>query len=186
MAFEGDYISIAQTKDESGKDVLAFYRIAKGTALDQETFEDESARVDETSGENGYTIKSAQEWWEVFGHYVSSDLTVDVGGESKTIRYEEKFFYKFLDGFNELDEQTKIENFFVSKNGMVYVKVPEGKIFYMGDNRAHSTDARDYGFAERNLVVGRAEFIVYDYNFVSRLWEVVKFYFKQVEEFFAR
>ena len=186
MAFEGDYISIAQTQDANGNNILAFYRIAKGTDLNQETFDDESAKVDETSGANGYTIKSAQEWWNVFGRYVNSDLTVDVNGQTKTVRYDEKFFEKFLKDFDALDQQTKNENFFISKNGMVYVKVPKGKIFYMGDNRAHSDDARDFGFADKTNVVGRTEIIVYDYNFANRLLEVVKFYFKQVEEFFAR
>ena len=50
----------------------------------------------------------------------------------------------------------------------------------------NSTDSREVGFCDKTYVVGRTEIIVYNYNFVNRLWEVVKFYFKEMETFFAR
>ena len=80
----------------------------------------------------------------------------------------------------------KPSNVYVSENGLIYVQVPEGKYFCMGDNRGHSDDSRKNGFYDVEYIVGRVEFIVYDHNFGNRLWEVVKYYFGQVEEFFAR
>jgi len=39
------------------------------------------------------------------------------------------------------------------------VLVPPGKYFFLGDNSANSKDSRDWGFADKQWVVGRALFI---------------------------
>ncbi|MBE7075754.1 MAG: hypothetical protein E7375_01630 [Clostridiales bacterium] len=168
LAEAGDYITIAKTEN----DEYAFYRIPKGSDLS--TYTDEMARVDETSGVNGYTIYSSEQWWEERDKAQISTIS-----EISDVEYEDKFFNRFI--ANREQYQTHI-----SENGMIYVQVPEGKVFFMGDNRARSTDCREKGFEDKEKIVGRTEFIVYDYNFANRLLEVVKFYFKQMEEFFAR
>lgn len=38
-------------------------------------------------------------------------------------------------------------------------KVPEGKLFVMGDNRRNSVDGRSFGFIEADSVLGEADFI---------------------------
>lgn len=181
MGLEGDYISIALHDDGTGAK-LYFYRIAKGTSFDKETFEDESARLDESKGENGYKIFSHDEWTE--SKEISTFLGDGAEGLDQTF-YEKIFFQTFLE--EHLQEiSSGSEDFFVSKSGMVYVKVPKGKFFCMGDNRGHSGDSRENGFYETSQIVGIAEIIIYDHNFGKRLVKVVDYYFSQVQKFFAR
>lgn len=37
-----------------------------------------------------------------------------------------------------------------------WYQIPDGKYFVMGDNREHSSDARDFGAIEKDLIIGRA------------------------------
>ncbi len=177
MAMEGDYITIAKSKNENNEDCFYFYRIEKGTNL--ESFDDEMAKLDEGNGEN-YKIKSATEWFEK--GKVSAEKKAS--GKENSFVYELDFYNNFLDDYFSLI-QTEYE-YFVSNAGLVYVKVPENMFFFMGDNRAYSADSRILGFYNTNRIVGRCEFIVYNYDFATRLWEVVKFYFHEMEKFFAR
>lgn len=179
MAVEGDYITIAKGKTESGEDCFYFYRIANGENIEE--FSDDDAKLVENRGENGYNIYGYQDWFD--NREVSVDISVEVEGQVFTNNYEENFYLTFLDGYGKTDVEF---DYFVSNSGLIYVKVPEGKVFCMGDNRGHSTDSRENGFFDKNFVVGRAEFIIYNHNFVNRIWEVIKFYFSEVEKFFAR
>lgn len=183
MAFEGDYISVAVHKDEEGDDNLYFYRIASGTDLSD--FDEETARVDESSGVNGYTIYSYGDW------LFNKDCTTFLSEENldasslNTHYYEDDFFATYLDGHLEEILQGS-DDFFVSKSGLVFVKVPEGKYFCMGDNRGHSVDSRENGFYDFDKIIGRVEIVIYDYNFGRRLGGVIKYYFTQIGKFFAR
>lgn len=188
MALEGDYISIAYHDDGHGNQALYFYRIPKGVNLSQ--FNDESARLDESTGKMGYTIYSYEEWMD------RKSLSTFIGDEQTSaerfnkVKYENDFFGTFLDGhleeISQLEYGKSNENFFVSSAGIVYVKVPKGKFFCMGDNRGHSSDSRDNGFYDMKQIVGRVEIVIYNYNFGKRLLKVVDYYFAQVEKFFAR
>lgn len=180
MAQEGDYISIAVTKNDLGQDCFKFYRIENGTDLTD--FDDSSAIVDETSGALGYTIYSESSWYSIHNTSVGANTKIEVDG--KTVEYEDRFYYTFLK--NEYGTSDSKYEYFVSNAGQIYVKVPQGKVFYMGDNRARSTDGRERGFADRKNVVGRCEFIVKDFSFWSRIGEVIKYYFAEVQDFFAR
>lgn len=179
MAVEGDYITIAKGKTESGEDCFHFYRIPNGT--DSETFSDEDSILIESEGENGYSIYGYEDWYE--NRNASIDISIEVDGQTFTNNYEENFYLTFLDDYGKADAEF---NYFVSKKGLIYVQVPQDKVFCMGDNRGHSTDSRENGFYDKNFIVGRAEFIIYNHNFVNRIWEVIKFYFSEVEKFFAR
>lgn len=171
VAQGGDYITIAKVGEE-----YRYFRIPKGTNLEE--FSDEQAIVDET-GALGYSIYSYAAW---------SDLAdpIEININDQTHTYEEAFYNTFLKEYYMLDENEKAESFYVSASGLLFVKVPEGKFFCMGDNRAFSTDSRKHGFFDQSHMVGRTEFVVYNYNFVNRIVEVVKFYFAEVEKFFAR
>ena len=112
-----------------------------------------------------------------------SELKIEKNGKSYSHQYEYNFYETFLKNYTQESSE-----FYVSDNGLLYVKVPQGKFFYMGDNRAHSSDARetDKGFGNNNYIVGKVESFVFNYNFANRLWEVVKYYFKEIDKFFAR
>lgn len=178
MAFEGDFITVAKGVTDAGEDCFYFYRIPKNSDL--ESFSDENARLNEVSGDLGYKIRGYEDWYK--NREATLDINVEINGQNFAHQYELNFFQTFLDGF----ESNQSFNYHISADGLVYVQVPEGQVFYMGDNRGHSTDCRERGFADYDFIVGRTEFIVYNYNFGNRLWEVVKFYFNQMEDFFAR
>lgn len=55
---------------------------------------------------------------------------------------------------------------YMVSDGVYKYKVPEGKVFVMGDNRNHSTDGRcpEVGFVDNSDVLGEAVFRLYPLN----------------------
>ena len=49
-------------------------------------------------------------------------------------------------------------------------KVPKGKYWVMGDSRKNSKDARYWGFLDKDLIHGRASFIIYSVDSEESLW----------------
>ncbi|MGZ3712046.1 MAG: signal peptidase I [Bdellovibrionota bacterium] len=49
--------------------------------------------------------------------------------------------------------------------------VPAGKYFMMGDNRDNSADGRYFGFVARELLIGRAERVLFSFDFSRHLAE---------------
>ena len=166
IAQAGDYVTIA-TGTYEGAPCFYVYRIsaAEMSSLDVTIFEDESAKLVE-DGANGYQINTYGNWF---------------ANSSAFLNYESSFYNSFLS--SEVEDNFE---YFVSDSGLKYVKVPKNKVFCLGDNRGHSGDSRVSGFYDVSNLVGRVEFVVYNHNFVNRLWEVVKFYFSETEKFFAR
>ncbi len=171
VARGGDYVTIAKVDGQ-----YRYFRIPKGTNLEE--FTDAQAIVDET-GSLGYKIYDYAQWTELLDQ-------IEININDHTHAYEEAFYNTFLKEYHSLTNQEKADKFYISPEGLLYVKVPEGQVFCMGDNRAFSTDSRKHGFFDEKDVVGRTEFVVRNYNFVNRIVEVVKFYFSEVEKFFAR
>lgn len=173
MALEGDYVTIAKgsfTQNGETFDTFFFYRISAEDmkTLDKESFVDETAKLVENAGDNGYQIYDYKDW-------ANASEIYDISG------YESKFYWQFLEG-----EDLMSDEFFVSKSGLVYVKVPENKVFCLGDNRGHSSDSRENGFYSLDNTVGRVDIVVKNQNLLNRWSEVVKFYFSQATKFFAR
>lgn len=112
-----------------------------------------------------------------------SKWSLDYFHEEDNVLYEKGFYDKFLSvGNYTLFSQGEGEN------KVVYVQVPENSYFCLGDNREHpnSKDSRFYGFFKDDSVVGTVDIFVYDYSFVNRVLKVIEFYYKEVEDFFAR
>ena len=55
------------------------------------------------------------------------------------------------------------------RDNMPAVRVPEGMLFVMGDNRDNSADSRFWGFLPRNLVLGRALIVFWSWEFTEPL-----------------
>ena len=169
LATGGDYVTIARSGNS-----YYIYRIAKENVVLDENgimtgslIEDVNARLQENErGGFSYNID-----------YISwgAEPGILQGG----ITYEAQFYNQFIADADE-------EDLFTSSNGLIYVKVPEDHVFCLGDNRANSRDSRYYGYFSLDEIVGDVEIIVYDYSFGNRVLQVISFYYRQVEEFFAR
>lgn len=169
LATGGDYVTIARSGNS-----YYIYRIAKENVVLDENgimtgslIEDVNARLQENErGGFSYNID-----------YISwgAEPGILQGG----ITYEAKFYNQFIADADE-------EDLFISGGGLIYVRVPEDHVFCLGDNRANSRDSRYYGYFSLDEIVGDVEIIVYDYSFGNRVLQVIGFYYRQVEEFFAR
>ena len=171
VAEEGDFVSIAKSGNS-----FYLYRIdAEDITLNENSeytsmISDENAIVYENERNTGYEIR--YEDWNNLDERIYNGVYYDSG-----------FFSQFIQGYINGNDTF---SYYVSSDDLIYVQVPENSTFCLGDNRAHSSDSRTYGFISYDNIVGDVEITVYNYSFVNRVWEVIKYYYKQVEEFFAR
>ena len=171
VAEEGDFVSIAKSGNS-----FYLYRIdAEDMTLNENNeyttlVSDENAIIYENKRNTGYEIRYDD--WNGVDERIYNGVHYDFG-----------FYSQFIQGYvNESDAYS----YYVSSDDLVYVQVPENYTFCLGDNRAHSSDSRTYGFISYDNIVGDVEITVYNYSFVNRVFEVIKYYYYQVEEFFAR
>ena len=166
VAESGDYVTIAK----SGEDFYLYRIPASMMTLNLEgekesLISDSDAMVVENKNSSGYDV-------------VWDETSIQYDGDKI---YEYKFYEKFL-----LNMTNSNFDYYISDDGLKYVCVPEGYTLCLGDNRAVSADSRRYGFMLYDNIVGYVELFVYDYSFGNRVLEVIKFYYSQVEDFFAR
>lgn len=176
VAEEGDFVSIAKSGNS-----FYLYRIdAEDITLNENSeytsmISDEKAIIYENKRNTGYEIE--------YNDWNSVDERIYNG-----VYYDYEFYEEFINkkGYFDNEEKYHPYNYYVSSDNLIYVQVPENYTFCLGDNRAHSSDSRTYGFISYDNIVGDVEITVYNYSFVNRVFEVIKYYYYQVEEFFAR
>ncbi len=122
-------------------------------------------------------IKSATEWTRNSAIY---SQTVTVGEE----KYEKCFYDKFLAEGCEYEV--------IDADGVLFFQVPEYEVFYLGDNRAHSSDSRQRGTAKVRNIEGVAEIILSgankkDANVLGiKFSSLFSFYWQKLTAFFSR
>lgn len=137
LGFGGDYVTIVKVDNEGESNYeYRFMRVKKNSP---------TVEIIEEDYINGYSGWNDKE----------ELLTED------NIAYEKVFYKTFM-----VIHHYEYKTFKVSLDGgksysdVVFFKIPENEIFFMGDNRAHSTDSRAEGALPLKKVVGKVVEIV--------------------------
>ncbi len=100
---------------------------------------------------------------------------IGVGGDTVKIDYNvNKVFVNDEEISNEHINGTMINkgmfdpNYLIS-DGVYQYKVPDGKVFVMGDNRNNSTDSRTIGFIDSKDVLGHVIFRLYPFKKLGKV-----------------
>ena len=97
---------------------------------------------------------------------------IATGGE--TVEIKEGDVY--INGKLLTEPQIIRQNYYYNREDWKYgrsnltIKVPENSYFVLGDNSAHSSDSRNWGFVKRQDLVGKAFFIYWPPN----RWKTIK------------
>ena len=90
-------------------------------------------------------------------------------------------YFSYIE-FNNLIEKQKIKGAnYLRINGVDYLEIQNGFVFYMGDNRSSFTASKDcleYGCVERSKVVGKANIIVYKSK--NAFGQILSYYFNKL------
>ncbi len=103
------------------------------------------------------------------------------------VEYENLFFQTYFGSNSKYSSELVVK-----KNGTLYFRVPEYEIFFLGDNRAHSSDARERGTAKIANVQGVVDMILPNANKPGanvlgiKTKAILNFYWPKVVDYFAR
>lgn len=134
IATEGDYVTIKMVDTSQGQRYKVFVQRAGSDQI--EMLEEE------------YIYTGGLDW----STNLSPRLDIETG-----VLYEPRFYATFLQGAN-----TEFDNKYVLEDGSLYYKVGEDQVFFLGDNRLVSSDARVYGCADVDDVVGEVVVVIND------------------------
>ena len=166
IALEGDLVTIKKANGDGEDGYFHVYIQREGELA--------PTRLDEDY------IKSYEEWSQMSSvtEWTLNNL------QPVKVEYEQMFYQTFL---NEKDENV------VKIGDTWYYKVPENSVFYLGDNRAHSSDSRVRGVASFDDIEGVAEIILKDAQLATDtqlIWiktsSICQYYWKEMENVFAR
>lgn len=105
------------------------------------------------------------------------------------VAYENLFFNTFFSSTSKYADKPELK---VEKNGTLFFRVPEYEIFFLGDNRAHSSDARERGTAKIANVQGVVDMILPNANKPGanvlgiKTKAILNFYWPKVVNYFER
>lgn len=171
LAKEGDYFTIAKIDVEGVEDgEYRFMRVKNGSGGKVEVIYEDY-------------IKSYTEWTDNEHH--SSQITIN------DVVYERNFYIYYNSQL--IYEKAEFEVAELGGKKVEFFKVPENHIFFMGDNRANSTDARVIGTKNVDKVLGYVVEIVRDgskYEGNNDWWKnrfvgFIKICYKEVIRFFG-
>ncbi len=171
VAFEGDRISIIKTRGEDGLYYYHLVRIKSGS--------DEVEIVEEDYINRDGILPD----WE--------NLTPTSVG---SVTYERTFYQNYFNLFGVFYDSSRIERHEVNGQSVLFYRLGEDEIFYMGDNRAHSTDAREFGpVTMSDMVIGKVVKIVEngaysDMFFVRGYYQlkgILEYFFPKLLDYFA-
>ena len=154
LAFGGDYVTIASINYDGNRD-YRFMRIKEGSGEIEIINED--------------YILSYEEWNSKQGEIVNN------------VEYENILYTMFT----YLDYQTKTFNLMLDgvQRDVVFFQIPEGDVFFMGDNRTGSFDARASGTTSQKNILGYVVKVVYEGTFIKE--DPIKWTFQQIKDFFS-
>ncbi len=164
MAQEGDFVTIAKVPNINGGSEFRFMRVKKNSAKVEVIYED--------------YIKSYQEW-----NILKESIVDDVS-------YEQRF-YEAYQYYNYNTKTFKVSE--LGNKNVTFFEVPEGQFFFMGDNRAYSSDARVVGTYKYTDIIGKVVQIVHNGTkyknnnkwWINRTLGVLNVCWKEVLRFFG-
>lgn len=114
-----------------------------------------------------YDLKDVDRFDVIVFHATKQDDYVKrvIGTPGDKINYRDDKLYingsyvkeTFLDPFKEANKERPFTDDFTLKEITGSTKVPEGKLFVMGDNRGNSLDSRAFGFISVDQLVGKVD-----------------------------
>lgn len=96
---------------------------------------------------------------------------------SQGVTYEEKFYNNYFKTTGLFYEKENISQELYNGKLVYFYEIDENEIFYMGDNRANSSDGRYYGPVNTDIVLGKVVKICYngaysDFFFVRGFYQL--------------
>lgn len=132
IATEGDYVTIKMVDTSEGRRYKVFVQRA-GT--------DEIEMLEED-----YIYSGGEDWSNAVSPHIEN-----------SVLYESNFYATFLQGVD-----TEYDNKYMLDDGAYYYKVGEDQVFFLGDNRRVSADARVYGCVNEEDIVGEVVVLMHD------------------------
>lgn len=175
IALEGDAVTIVKKQDSLYEKPVFKVCVVKAEDLQDGKIDDDEIVVMQED-----YIASYEEWTYSSRHTVP---------EGKI--YDNYFDYTFVSCNNPDVNQKEVKSRQIKDSkGIVYTIVPKGEFFYLGDNRAHSSDSRMRGTDYISSIYGVVQILVKDAEssgaaIFVQIREVFSYYGNAIGNFFA-